>query len=113
MTNSTAAESSAAAPGWRWSPHFALAFVALWPAPGYAEGVMVLGALVAIALLLRARFASGTALLSVQAWARTTLLLCAYSVPEVFSVGGAVDGPRAMREARVDLRYLPFLRLVA
>ena len=113
MTNSTAAESSAAAPGWRWSPHFVLAFVALWPAPGYAEGVMVLGALVAIALLLRARFANGTALLSVQAWALTTVLFCAYWLPEVFSVAGAVDGPRAMREALVDIRYLPFLWLVA
>ena len=113
LTNSTAAESSAAAPGWRWSPHFVLAFVALWPAPGYAEGVMVLGALVAIALLLRARFANGTALLSVQAWALTTVLFCAYWLPEVFSVAGAVDGPRAMREALVDIRYLPFLWLVA
>ncbi|MFZ7095904.1 O-antigen ligase family protein [Luteimonas dalianensis] len=118
MTNSTAADSTAAgsgaaAPGWRWSPHFVLAFVALWPAPGYAEGVMVLGALVAIVLLLRARFANGSALLSVQAWALTTVLFCAYWLPEVFSVVGAVDGPRAMREALVDIRYLPFLWLVA
>jgi len=113
MTNSTAADQPAGAPGWRWSPHFVLAFVALWPAPGYAEGVMVLGALVAIFLLLRARFAHGTALLSVQAWALTSVLFCAYWLPEVFSVFGAVDGSRAMREAIVDLRYLPFLWLVA
>ena len=26
--------------GWRWAPAWVLAFVALWPAPGYAEGVM-------------------------------------------------------------------------
>src|SRR5690606_12264226 len=90
-----------------------LAFVALWPAPGYAEGVVVLGALVAIFLRLRARFAHGTALLSVQAWALTSVLFCAYWLPEVFSVIGAVDGSRAMREAIVDLRYLPFLWLVA
>ena len=113
MTNSPAADSSAAAPGWRWSPHFVLAFVALWPAPGYAEGVMVLGALVAIVLLLRARFANGTALLSVQAWALTTVLFCAYWLPEVFSVVGAAEDPRAMREAVADIRYLPFLWLVA
>ncbi|MGO1541934.1 MAG: O-antigen ligase family protein [Luteimonas sp.] len=113
MTNSSAADPTAGAPGWRWSPHFVLAFVALWPAPGYAEGVMVLGALVAIFLLLRARFAHGTALLSVQAWALTSVLFCAYWLPEVFSVIGAVDGSRAMREAIVDLRYLPFLWLVA
>ena len=33
------------APGWRWAPAWVLAFVALWPAPGYAEGVLALGAL--------------------------------------------------------------------
>src|SRR5690606_10109427 len=111
MTNSTTDRS--AAPGWRWSPHFVLAFVALWPAPGYAEGVMVLGALVAITRLLMARFAHGTALLSVQAWALTSVLFFAYWLPELFSVFGAVAGSRAMREALVDLRYLPFLWLVA
>lgn len=113
MTNSTTADQSAAAPGWRWSPHFVLAFVALWPAPGYAEGVMVLGALVAISRLLLARFAQGTALLSPQAWALTSVLFCAYWLPELISTIGAVDGPRALRESLVDLRYLPFLWLVA
>ncbi|HWI23970.1 MAG TPA: O-antigen ligase family protein, partial [Lysobacter sp.] len=42
---------SALARGWRWAPAWVLAFVALWPAPGYAEGVMVLGALAAIVRL--------------------------------------------------------------
>src|SRR5690606_27251447 len=111
MTNSAADRDPA--PGWRWSPHFVLAFVALWPAPGYAEGVMVLGALVAITRLLMARFAHGTALLSVQAWALTSVLFFAYWLPELFSVFGAVDASRSMREALVDLRYLPFLWLVA
>lgn len=113
MKNSAAADRGGAAPGWRWAPHFVLAFVALWPAPGYAEGVMVLGALVAITRLLMARFADGSALLSAQAWALTTVLFCAYWLPELFSVVGAVDAPRSMREALVDLRYLPFLWLVA
>src|SRR5690606_16378434 len=45
--------------------------------------------------------------------ALTTVLFCAYWLPEVFSVIGAVDGPRAMREAVADIRYLPFLWLVA
>ncbi|MDH5824718.1 O-antigen ligase family protein [Luteimonas sp. RD2P54] len=113
MQNSTAADRSASAPGWRWAPHWVLAFVALWPAPGYAEAVMVLGALVAIVRLLLARFSNGTALLSVQAWALTSVLFCAYWLPEVLSSIGAVDGGRALRESVVDLRYLPFLWLVA
>ncbi|TKS52968.1 O-antigen ligase family protein [Luteimonas yindakuii] len=100
-------------PGWRWAPHWVLAFVALWPMPGYAEGVMVVGALIAIARLLMARFRGGKALLSVQAWALTTVLFAAYWLPEVFSVVGAVDPARSMREALVDIRYLPFLWLVA
>lgn len=111
MKNSSA--DSTAAPGWRWAPHWVLAFVVLWPAPGYAEGVMVLGALLAIGLLLRARFANGTALLSVQAWALTSVLFFAYWLPEAFSSIGAVNGMRAVRESLVDLRYLPFLWLVA
>jgi O-antigen ligase len=90
-----------------------LAFVALWPAPGYAEGVMVLGALVAIARLLLARFRGGTALLSAPAWALTSALFCAYWLPEVVSAFDAIDRVHAWHEALVDLRYLPFLWLVA
>jgi O-antigen ligase len=90
-----------------------LAFVALWPAPGYAEGVMVLGALVAIALLLVARFRDGTRLLSGPAWALTSVLFFAYWLPELFSAVDAADRARALRESLVDLRYLPFLWLVA
>ncbi|MEN5060142.1 O-antigen ligase [Luteimonas sp. TWI1416] len=99
--------------GWRWAPHWVLAFVILWPAPGYAEGVMVLGALVAIVLLLRARFRGGSALLSAPAWALTSVLFCAYWLPQLISAIDSVDVGRALREALVDLRYLPFLWLVA
>ena len=102
-----------AATGWRWAPAWVLAFVALWPAPGYAEGVMVLGALVAIALLLLARFRHGAQLLSAPAWALTSVLFFAYWLPEAVSAVDAVDHGRALREALVDLRYLPFLWLVA
>ena len=63
--------------GWRWAPAWVLAFVALWPAPGYAEAVMVLGALAAIVRLLLARFRGGTMLLSAPAWALTSALFCA------------------------------------
>ncbi len=99
--------------GWRWAPHWVLAFVALWPAPGYAEGVMVLGALAAIFLLLRSRFRGGTALLSTPAWALTSVLFFAYWLPQLISAFDAVDHARAFRESLVDLRYLPFLWLVA
>jgi O-antigen ligase len=99
--------------GWRWAPVWVLAFVALWPAPGYAEGVMVLGALAAIARLLLVRFRDGTRLLSGPAWALTSVLFCSYWLPELLSAFDAVDHGRAISEALVDLRYLPFLWLVA
>lgn len=99
--------------GWRWAPAWVLTFVALWPAPGYAEAVMVLGALAAIIRLLLDRFRGGTRLLSGAAWALTSALFAAYWLPEVISAVDAVDAPRAFREAAVDLRYLPFLWLVA
>ncbi len=108
-----ATSSSAAPAGWRWAPHWILAFVALWPAPGYAEGVMVLGALVAIAKLLTARFRGGIALLSGPAWALTSVLFFAYWLPQLISAIDSVDPGRALRESLVDLRYLPFLWLVA
>ena len=117
MTNSTTPaplpDGSATATGWRWAPHWVLAFVALWPAPGYAEGVMVLGALAAIVKLLLVRFRGGGALLSGPAWALTTVLFFAYWTPQLASSLDAVDAGRALRESMVDLRYLPFLGLVA
>ena len=102
-----------AAPGWRWAPAWVLAFVALWPAPGVAEGVLVLGALFGIARLVSSRFRGGTALLSGPAWALTSVLFLAYWLPEALSAVDAVDRARALREAAVDLRYLPFLWVVA
>jgi O-antigen ligase len=113
MTNSSATTEVPAATGWRWAPAWVLAFVALWPAPGYAEGVMVLGALAAIARLLLVRFRGGTRLLSGPAWALTSVLFFSYWLPELLSALDAVDQARAFREAAVDLRYLPFLWLVA
>ncbi|CAA9303595.1 MAG: Membrane protein [uncultured Lysobacter sp.] len=100
-------------PGWRWAPAWVLAYVALWPAPGYAEGVLVLGALVAIFMLLRSRFRGGTELLSGPAWALTSVLFFAYWLPEPISALDAVDRGRALGEAAKDLRYLPFLWLAA
>ncbi|MDQ3205175.1 MAG: O-antigen ligase family protein [Pseudomonadota bacterium] len=105
--------SEGSALGWRWAPFWILFHVALWPAPGYAEAVLVLGALVAIYRLARSRFTDGTRLLSHQAWALTSVLFFAYWLPEAVSALDAVDVPRAMREAAADLRYLPFLWLAA
>ena len=110
MQNSSTAE---APTGWRWAPSWVLVFVALWPAPGYAEAVMVLGALAAIVKLLLARFRGGGELLSGPAWALTSVLFFAYWAPEALSALDAADSARALREAAVDLRYLPFLWLAA
>lgn len=99
--------------GWRWAPAWVLTYVALWPAPGYAEGVLVLGALAAIVRLVQSRFRGGSKLLSHPAWALTSVLFFAYWTPELVSAIDAVDPARALREAAVDLRYLPFLWLVA
>ena len=49
MTHAPTAETATA--GWRWAPFWVLAFVALWPMPGIAEAVMILGALAAIGRL--------------------------------------------------------------
>ena len=102
-----------AMPGWRWAPAWILAYVVLWPAPGYAEAILVLGALLAITKLVSSRFRGGAQLLSHQAWALTSVLFFAYWLPELLSAFDAVDPARALREAAVDLRYLPFLWLVA
>ena len=107
------AHDQAPAEGWRWAPAWILAHVALWPAPGYAEGVLVLGALLAIYKLVASRFQGGIALLSHQAWALTSVLFFAYWLPELVSAFDSIDPGRALREAAVDLRYLPFLWLVA
>lgn len=99
--------------GWRWAPAWILAFVALWPAPGYAETVLALGAVAALVKLAASRFRGGMQLLSHQAWALTSVLFFAYWLPELVSAFDAVDPARGLREAAVDLRYLPFLWLAA
>ena len=90
-----------------------LAFVALWPTVGPAEAVLSLGALTSLAILAHRRFRNGTALLSREAWALITALFFCYWLPEAFSAIDAEDTARAWREVLLDLRYLPFLWLVA
>ncbi len=98
---------------WRSAPVWVLAYVALWPAPGYAEAVLVLGALVTLIRMIVVRFRGGTQWLMGPAWALTSVLFFAYWLPELVSSFDAVDPARALREAAADLRYLPFLWLVA
>ena len=97
----------------RWAPGWVLAFVALWPLPGPAEMVLSLGAVIALSVLAYHRFRDGITLLSHEAWALTTVLFLAYWLPELVSSIDAVDAGRALRESLIDLRYLPFLWLVA
>lgn len=113
MTHPSTHDAATAPAGWRWAPFWVLAYVALWPVPGVAEGVMVLGALVAIGRLLFVRFRGGSALLSPQAWALTSVLFFAYWMPEVLASFDAIDRALAFGEVATDLRYLPFLWLAA
>ncbi len=103
----------ASSAGWRFAPWWVLAYVALWPARGVAEGVLVLGALYALVRLLLTGFRGAGALLSAPAWALTSVLFAAYWLPLPLSAFDAVDPRHALFEALVDLRYLPFLWLVA
>jgi O-antigen ligase len=97
----------------RWAPWWVLAFVALWPLPGPAETVLSLGAILALGALALRRFRGGIAMLSHEAWALTTVLFLSYWLPELISSPDAINPKRALRESLLDLRYLPFLWLVA
>ena len=108
MTASSPTEASL-----RWAPWWVLAFVALWPLTGPAELVLSLGAIVALTVLALYRFRGGMSLLSRESWALTTVLFASYWLPELLSSPDAVNGGRALRESLLDLRYLPFLWLVA
>ncbi|MBW8366257.1 MAG: O-antigen ligase family protein, partial [Arenimonas sp.] len=97
----------------RWAPWWVLAFVALWPLTALAELVLSVGSLAALAVLAIYRFRGGMALLSRASWALTAVLFASYWLPELLSSPDAVNGRRALRESLLDLRYLPFLWLVA
>ena len=97
----------------RWAPWAVLAFVASWPWPGVADGVLSLGAIITVAWLGMRRFRGGDALLSREAWALTSALFFSYWLPELLSSVDAIDPLRSLREVAVDLRYLPFLWLAA
>jgi O-antigen ligase len=90
-----------------------LAFVALWPLPGIAESVLVLGALYAAVRMVQLRMQGKQHLLSSPAWALTSILFLGYWLPQAFSAFDAIDPATAWRKTAAGLRYLPFMWLVA
>ena len=97
----------------RWAPWWVLAFVALWPLPGIAEGVLALGALYAALRMVMRRVQGQPRLLSPAAWALTSILFLGYWLPQAFSALDAVDPSAAWSKTAAGLRYLPFMWLVA
>ncbi|WP_313426344.1 O-antigen ligase family protein [Stenotrophomonas rhizophila] len=97
----------------RWAPWWVLAFVALWPLPGLAESVLVLGALYAAVRMVQLRMQGKQHLLSSPAWALTSILFLGYWLPQAFSAFDAIDPATAWRKTAAGLRYLPFMWLVA
>ena len=97
----------------RWAPWWVLAFVALWPLPGIAEGVLGLGAIYAAVRMVMRRVQGQPRLLSPAAWALTSILFLGYWLPQAFSALDAVDPSAAWSKTAAGLRYLPFMWLVA
>lgn len=97
----------------RWAPWWVIAFVALWPLPGIAEGVLVLGALYAAVRMVQLRLQGNQRLLSSPAWALTSILFLGYWLPQAVSAFDAIDPGTAWRKTAAGLRYLPFMWLVA
>lgn len=97
----------------RWAPWWVLAFVALWPLPGVAEGVLVLGALYAAVRMVARRVQGQPRLLSPAAWALTSILFLGFWLPQAFSALDAVDPSATWTKTLSGLRYLPFMWLVA
>lgn len=101
--------------GW-WAPIWVIAYVALLPLPGIAESVLVLGALFTVLRLLLLRLKKGDGirnLLGVPALALTSVLFCAYWLPQLGSAVGAEDPGKVWGKVAAGLRYLPFMWLVA
>ncbi len=99
--------------GWRWAPFWVLTYVTLWPVSRVSEAVLSLGAITALVLLLKARFRDGKHLLAPAAWALTTALFFCYWLPQLFSSPDALDMGDALKKTLGNLRYLPFLWLIA
>lgn len=87
--------------------------MALWPLPGIAETVLVLGALYAAVRMVQLRMQGKQRLLSAPAWALTSILFLGYWLPQALSAFDAIDPATAWRKTAAGLRYLPFMWLVA
>nr|WP_306175543.1 MULTISPECIES: O-antigen ligase family protein [unclassified Stenotrophomonas] len=85
----------------------------MWPLPGIAETVLVLGALYAAVRMVQLRMQGKQRLLSAPAWALTSILFLGYWLPQAFSAFDAIDPATAWRKTAAGLRYLPFMWLVA
>lgn len=97
----------------RLAPWWVLLQVACWPWRGVAEVMLSMGALLGFGLLVVTRFRGGMRVLSHEAWALTSMLFVGYWLPELLSIVGAIDRAHTAIEVAKDLRYLPFLWLVA
>ncbi len=95
------------------TPYWVLLYVACWPWPALAEAALSLGSIIGLSLLLVSRFRSGTQILRHEAWALTTVLFFCYWLAEAISVIDSYDVKHSAIEVLKDLRYLPFLWLVA
>jgi O-antigen ligase len=100
----------------RWqtaAPYWVLAFVAFWPLPAVAEAILALAALHAMASWWGLKLRKHPSPLGKPAKRMVLALFLAYWLPELFSAFDAVDRGRAWGEVAMDLRYLPFMVLVA
>ncbi|HAI59483.1 MAG TPA: hypothetical protein DCM32_06350, partial [Xanthomonadaceae bacterium] len=97
----------------RVAPWWVLLQVAAWPWEGVAEALLSLGALLGLGLMIATRFRGGLRVLNHEAWALTTVLFLCYWLAQALSVPLALDPAHSAIEAAKDLRYLPFLWLVA
>lgn len=97
----------------RLAPWWVLLQVACWPWRGVAEALLSLGALLGFGLMWAVRFRGALRVLSHEAWALTTILFCGYWLPQLLSIPLALEPANTAIEAAKDLRYLPFLWLVA
>jgi len=104
---------AAQAPALRWAPPWTVALVALWPLPLAAQALLSVGALAGAGWLLLRRSSGSGALLSGPAWALTSVLFCAFWLPEAAAALDAEGGWEAWRAVLLDLRLLPLLWLAA
>lgn len=105
--------SDAQASSLRWTPIWIVALAAAWPLPVLAQALLSLGVLAGLVWLLLRRSRGGSAVLSGPAWALTSVLFCAYWLPEVIAAVDTEGGWRAWHGVVLDLRWLPLMWLAA